>query len=85
MFRIILLLILLYFLYRIAKGVWKIFSTLSKAKKAGRYQGSSTPVMDQMVPCAHCGTYVPSKIAVSQKGLYFCDRRCQKAHQRESE
>lgn len=85
MLRIILLLILLYFLYRIAKGVWKIFSTLSRPKRPGGYPGSPPAVMDQMVPCAHCGTYVPSKIAVSQKGLYFCDRRCQKAHQREPE
>ena len=84
MLRIILLLILLYLLYRVAKGVWRIFSTLHSAKKGSRFQRPSPPVMDQMKPCAHCGTYVPSKIAVQEKGLYFCDRRCQKAHQRES-
>jgi uncharacterized protein len=32
----------------------------------------SPPSVKQMVPCAHCGLYLPQDEAISQNGRYYC-------------
>lgn len=43
---------------------------------------------DQMVQCAACGTYVPSRDAVRKKirghEFYFCDDKCLKEYKKRS-
>lgn len=87
MFRLFLVIALLYVLYRLVKGAlapsWNSFrSTLfsKDAPPASRVRDGAK-VIDEMMPCAACGTFHPSLQSYRKKGLYFCNRQCHEAYQ----
>jgi hypothetical protein len=45
--------------------------------------GPSPRPIDEMKPCAVCGTYIPARLAWRKNELYFCGERCQEAFSRQ--
>lgn len=76
MIRLIVFFLLLYLAFRLLRRILRP----GRLKRPFPGAGSSGPVIDQMKPCAHCGTFVPSRQALEKKGLYFCDGRCLKKY-----
>jgi len=81
LFRLIFFFILIVLVVRL---VMRLFSGAFKSFKGtlfprpGSDPSSSNPVnvIDEMRPCATCGTYAPSRHAYQKNGLYFCNREC---------
>jgi len=81
LFRLLFFLILIYLAIRF---VLRIFSGPLRAFRAGMSTGprgapkpaDPSKVIDEMRPCAACGTYAPSRHAYQKNGLYFCNREC---------
>lgn len=68
MIRFLLLLLLVYVLYRVF--TWK---PISPGKKKIRH-----PDAEEMVACANCGTFVSKREAESRNGQFYCKPRCQR-------
>lgn len=77
MLRFLLFLFILYLIY-------KVFQKLMGGPKKVSGSPGGKKVIDQMKACPQCGTYNPSRQAYAYKGLYFCDRQCLKAYQKEA-
>jgi uncharacterized protein len=58
----------LIYLVGIGLLVWILFRLARKPKIGTRSAGK----VDEMVQCAHCGTYVPRKEAVQQNDRFYC-------------
>jgi len=74
--------ILLWVLVAFAVWMWLSYSKKKKveASRAGR---AATPASstEQMVRCAHCGTYIPeSESIVAAPGLNFCSEEHRRLH-----
>lgn len=89
MLRIIFLLLLLYLAFRLIRWFRKMSRLFSQPSgpgernKFGYGPTQKTPpakIVDEMKPCAHCGTFTPSRLALKNKGLYFCSEQCLKTH-----
>lgn len=76
MLRILIFLVIIYLIAKVIKKLVKSSLQTTRPK--------DDRVIDQMVACPRCGTYNPSQRAHSYKGLYFCDRQCLKAYQKET-
>lgn len=72
MLRLLLLIILIYILYRLVKGLF------SKKEKVSRSQPGG--VIDEMVQDPYCKKYIPSREAVRRvlggKEILFCSEEC---------
>jgi hypothetical protein len=71
MIRLIYLFVIGYLLYRLIKGV---------VKTSRKYQEKNSDLIDDMVQCPFCETYIPRKEAVMKdfKGnvILFCSKDC---------
>ncbi len=95
MLRIILLIVLLYILYRLifvtSGGLKKLLKNFFSTPEKHPYSpGTKIPdrerVIDEMKSCPQCGTYNPARTAFRSKelyGLYFCNERCHEAYLKE--
>ena len=70
MFRIILILLLIYLIY----SLWKRLRS-RKAKTTSRRSGDSLPP-GEMIPCDKCQTFVLRSDAMEKKGKYYCSKGC---------
>lgn len=81
MIRLILIVILIFIIYRLLKG---LFSTDKKIRR-----NSSGKVIDEMVQDPMCKTYVPRREAVRAvvrgKEYYFCSERCAAEFKKEND
>lgn len=53
---------------------WLLFALLRKLVRSrrGDQSGTTRGPAEKMVPCAHCGTYLPISDAVHAQGKDFC-------------
>jgi uncharacterized protein len=56
-------------------GVYYLFFKKKKSIPPSSESGSD----ETMIPCAHCGTYVQAKEALTRDGKYYCSRECKEA------
>lgn len=85
MLRLIIFILLVYFILR-SLSRWSS-SWLKKARPKRSSPFSSDPrphaapprTIDEMKPCATCGAYVPTRLAVRKNELYFCSEQCHEA------
>jgi hypothetical protein len=80
MLRIILLIILVYYLVRFLSNY---VQRAVKPQSKGRAQtptSSSNKVIDEMTPCAFCRTFLPTRLAIEKNKLYFCSEQCHEAY-----
>ncbi|MDR2790564.1 MAG: hypothetical protein LBB59_06280 [Campylobacteraceae bacterium] len=68
MYKIILILVLIYIAYILFFG-----------KKRGQKEEKNSLHEELMVECAACGTFVAMSEAVRKEGQYFCSQTCAKA------
>ncbi|MBI2880591.1 MAG: hypothetical protein HYY21_03330 [Candidatus Tectomicrobia bacterium] len=55
--------------------LWIVLAAVFRALvKGGRTPGRISG--EELVPCAHCGTYVPRSGVVRRKGRDFCGKEC---------
>lgn len=77
----IVLLILVFFLG------YTVFSALLRWLRGQSSDEETKNDPDQMVPCAHCGTYVPQSDAIRKKRsgevYYLCDETCLDAYKQQ--
>jgi YHS domain-containing protein len=77
--RFILTMLLVFLGYTLLNAVLRLFMGTSSPGKA-------EDSVDQMVPCAHCGTYVPQSEAIRKKKhgkvYYLCDDKCLKEYKK---
>ncbi len=74
--------ILLWVLVAFAIGMWLSYSKKKKVE-ASRSERPAAPAIgsEEMVSCAHCGTYVPASESISaQPGLSFCCEEHRRLH-----
>ena len=81
MVRAVILIVLLYLLYRLIKTVIS-GPRLDRTRDVGK-QGRKERVEDEMVKDPQCGVYVPKREAVTAKvegeKFYFCSEDCKEA------
>lgn len=74
MFARIVIMVLVFFLG------YTVFSALVRWLSGQSSGDEMKNDLDQMVPCAHCGTYVPQSDAIRKKKhgevYYLCDQKC---------
>ncbi len=75
MLRLIILFFIIYLTIRLVMGLGRWLRALSAAKPR-RPAPSNPNVIDEMKPCAYCGTYVPTTLSLAKKELYFCSEQC---------
>lgn len=79
----IVLFVLMFFL------VYTVFSALVRWLSGQGSGGATKNEPDQMVPCAHCGAYVPQRDAIRKKRsgevVYLCDKACLDAYKKNSD
>ncbi len=72
MLRLVILIILIYILYRLIKGVFRPKSSISRSKPDG--------IIDEMVQDPFCKKYIPRREAVRRvfggKEILFCSEEC---------
>ena len=79
MVRLLFFVILLYILYRVARG---FFRTISSRKPDSSVKGGD---VDEMVQDPQCGTYIPRRDAVQMliegRPQLFCSEECAKQYE----
>jgi uncharacterized protein len=82
MLRLIFLIIIIYFLYRLVKGM---FGQKKKMPKSRRPAG----FIDEMVQDPYCKTYIPRREAVKKvlggKEILFCSEECAEKYEAQIE
>ena len=53
-------------------GIGLLVWILIRLAKAPRVEKKPTKQVDDMVRCAHCGTFVPRHEAISEEDRYYC-------------
>jgi hypothetical protein len=85
MLRLILLIVIVYYLTRYLVDFVRRHSRSTPKmnfRKGPRPSPQGPPnlrVVDEMKPCAQCGTYIPFRQAFQKNELYFCDQQCHEA------
>jgi YHS domain-containing protein len=80
MMRILILVFLIYLLYRLVRGLMRVQGPQPSAR------GGEGDVVDDMVQDPNCGTYIPRSEAVRRSAggedLWFCSEACAEAYRK---
>lgn len=82
LFTIILLTLILWVIFRVVFGVFKIVAFFKSSLQSQMAQPSAAAHHSQntMVKCASCELYVLDHDAIMRNGLYFCSQEHAKMH-----